>query len=243
MHALTNVLGEDGIFVMQVGSADEIDEPPEQFFPHDNFSSFLTLLQAAGFESILDYDEAHVRFGNSWSFLIAMKDSDTRANWFINEAEMELEIYRRTVKTKNGKSPIVFFDGASMMHYQFPSRIVETTWCLGHEEECADGHGFDPEVSNIPVSSLEVRASVAAPGGRGVFTTTFIPKGSLIGMEECVHSIFAPSHTVEVMEQSTYGFRDKSEFWDVVDSLYFDGYGWSGSFYVRNYDYTIETVQ
>jgi len=118
------------------------------------------------------------------------------------------------------------------MQYQFPTRVVEHTWCLGKSEICGNGHGFDPEISNVPVFSFEVKPSAIANGGRGVFAKEFIPKGSLIGLEECVHGMFASSQTVDLLEVSGNEFENLSDFWEVVDTAYFDGYGWSGSFYV-----------
>jgi hypothetical protein len=121
-------------------------------------------------------------------------------------------------------------DGASMMQYQFPSRVAEVTFCRGHA--CEGQHGFDPELVNFPVSAFEVKPSVVANGGRGVFAKVFVPKGSLIGLEDCVHGMFSPSRTVELMERAGAAYGASSEFWNVVDTAYFDGYGWSESFYV-----------
>jgi len=230
MEAFSNALGDEGILLAQVGEADDMDDPSEAFFPDDNFESFLKGLQGTGFESIIDFDEGHGRFDGQWSFLLAAKDSDARALWFSNEAEIQLAINRRTFKTKDGKIPFRFFDGASMMHYQFPSRVVETTFCRG--THCEGRHGYDPEVVNVPVSSFEVKPSIIANGGRGVFAKAFIPKGSLIGLDECVHGMFSPSRTVDLMEVAGQVFGELSEFWEVVDTAYFDGYGWSESYYV-----------
>lgn len=230
MEAFSNALDDEGILVAQVGEADDVDEPSGAFFPDDNFESFLKGLQEAGFESIIDFDEGHSRFDDQWSFLLATKDSDARAAWFSNGAEIQLAINCRTFKTKDGTIPFRFFDGASMMQYQFPSRVVETTFCRGMP--CEGRHGYDPEVVNVPVSSFEVKPSIIAHGGRGVFAKEFIPKGSLIGLDECVHGMFSPSNTVDLMEEAGKVLGEFSKFWGVVHTAYFDGYGWSESFYV-----------
>lgn len=233
MEAFSRALGEDGIFIAQVGEMDEFDDPPASLFPNDHFVSFVQGLEQFGFESIVDYEEAHGRLVEVWAFVLAMKDSETRANWYMNEAELNLKISQRSMKTTNGESPFLFFDGASMMHYQFASRIVEETWCRDKPERCLTGHGYDPELMNAPRSSFEVRPSIIAKGGRGVFATDFIPKGSVIGLEECVHGMFLPSTTFALMREAAEEIDETiSEFWDVVFWGYVDGYGWIDSSYV-----------
>jgi hypothetical protein len=233
--AFGRALGEDGIFIAQVGEAEEIDDPPEYLFPNDHFVSFVNGLQRVGFESIIDYAEEHGRLVEIWSFVLAMKDSDSRTNWLMSEAEMNLKIQKRSVRTKNGESPFLYFDGATMMQYQFSSRVVEDTWCRDKLDECAKGHGFDPEIPNVPRSSFEVKPSVIAKGGRGVFATEFIPKGSQIMLDDCVHGMFIPGTTYDLMDEAAEKFTDKfSEFWDVVYWGYVDGYGWVDSGYVSS---------
>ena len=226
IEAFFQALGEDGIFVAQVGESDEIDDPPESLDPDSqHFSAFLNGLQYAGFESLIDYDEAHGRLVEIWTFLLAMKDSESRSNWFVSEAEMQLIIQKRSMRTKNGESPFLYFDGASMMNYQFPSRVVEETWCREKSNECK-GHGFDPEITSVPRSSFEVKQSAIALGGRGVFAKDFIQKGSFIGLEDCVHGMLLPSTTYDLMGESAEKFANMSDFWDVAYWGYVDGYGW-----------------
>ena len=233
MEAFSRALGDNGIFVAQVGEIDDIDDPPESLFPKDHFVSFVNGLENFGFESIVDYAEAHGRLIEVWSFVLAMKNSETRMNWFMNEAEMNLKIAQRSVRTKDGSLPFRYFDGASMMQYQFASRIAEETWCRGKAGVCSTGHGFDPEMTNAPLSSFEVKPSLIPNAGRGVFATEFIAKGSVIGLGECIHGMFLPSTTFDLLREGAYKFDGViSEFWDVVFWGYVDGYGWIDSIYV-----------
>ena len=230
MGAFSNALGEEGIIIAQVGEADEFVGPAQSLFPGDNFATFLNGLKQFGFESIIEFDEGHARFMGQWSFLLAAKDSDARTSWFSNEAELQLAIHQRMLRTNDGKLPLRFIDGAAMMQYQFPSRVAEITFC--RSESCEHEHGFDPQLLNFPVSAFEVKPSAVANGGRGVFAKVFVPKGSIIGLDDCVHGMFSPSRTVQLMETTGAQYGDYSEFWNVVDTAYFDGYGWSESFYV-----------
>jgi hypothetical protein len=231
--AFSRALGEEGIFVAQVGEADEIDDPPESLYPDDHFMSFVNGLRRVGFESIVDYEEAHGRLVDIWAYVLVMKDSESRANWFMSEAEITLKLQKRSMRTKNGEFPFHYFDGATMMQYQFSSRVVEEAWCRDKPEACNNGHGFDPEILNIPRSAFEVKQSVIAKGGRGVFATEFIAKGSHIVLEECVHGMHISGTTFDLMDEAaTRTTNTMSNFWDVVFWGYVDGYGWVNSGYV-----------
>jgi hypothetical protein len=231
MDALANALGEEGIFAAQVGEADELDDPAELFDDEEQLTDFLKGLERTGFESVLDYHEAHGRLLNPWSFLLAMKDSTYRSNWFMNEAELNAEIQQRILSTTTGDSPLLYFDGATMATYQFPSRLVEEPWCRGQSALCKKGHGYDPFVQDNPMSSFEVRSSLLRGGGRGVFAKEFIPKDSYVSLGECVHSVFVQPKTYDIMEESARFFQDASGYWKVLYFGYIDGYGWQDSFY------------
>jgi hypothetical protein len=242
MEAFSNALGEKGILIAQVGERDEFTAPAENLFPGDNFATFLNGLKQYGFESIIDFDEGHARFMGQWCFLLAAKDSDARTTWFSNEAELQLAIHQRILRrSTDGKLPLRFIDGASIMQYQFPSRVAETLFCRG--DSCEHQHGFDPQLMNFPVSAFYVKPSTVANGGRGVFAKVFVPKGSIIGLDDCVHGMFSPSRTVELMEKTGAQYGDYSEFWNVVDTAYFDGYGWSESFYVSGVPFVVSRLR
>jgi len=223
LQSFSNALGDSGILVAQVGSSEVFNAA----------IPFTDGLDAAGFESVVGFEEAHGRFeGGAWSFIVAMKDWDTRANWFRNPAEWNTQIGPRLLRTKNGELPLRYFDEASVVNSRSPSRSVEDTWCRKYPKECKGGHGFDPELVNIPVSSFEVKPSVIAKGGRGVFAKELIPKGAVIGLEECVDGMHVDSKTFQVLEEAGNLFRDASKFWSVVYDGYIDGYGWMGHEYV-----------
>ena len=116
MEAVSRALGEEGIFVAKGGEADEINDPTESLYADGYSTTLLNGLQQVGFKSIHHYEERG-RLAESWSFILAVKGSIGRSNWFMNEAEMQLRIQKRAKRTKNGESPFRFFDGASMMQY------------------------------------------------------------------------------------------------------------------------------
>jgi len=140
LDTLADALGEDGILVVEI----------DDIFDISTMSSFIDGLEEADFKSIVEYDEGT---GGAWSFFMAMKDTSSRANWIRNEAEITMEIRKRIVKTSSGGVPLTSFDGATMMSYQFPSRIVEESWCSqsGRCGKNYEQHGFDPWIENTPM--------------------------------------------------------------------------------------------
>jgi hypothetical protein len=139
--------------------------------------------------------------------------------------------------TMNGSVPS-YFDGPTMIHFQFPSRIVEDVWCRDDYDEnditYCRGHGYDPDIVNVPLSSFVVGSSLVANGGRGVFTTRQIQKGSYIFVDDCVSGIIVPITTLELLYTAAKRMTNVSEFWELVSDGFMDGYGWTDSFLVRD---------
>ena len=113
------------------------------------FSLFLVFSQ-----SIHIYEESHCEFGDPWTTLIAFKSVETRKRWYRSPAAVELDLSRRILPTKDGKTSLRYFDGATMKSYQMPSRAFEDIYCLQQDkpEECSDkvrfGLGKDVHVSS-----------------------------------------------------------------------------------------------
>lgn len=223
-EAFSRALGDHGVFVAQMGEAfDLYDAAPHQT-TNDQYHRFVEGLAGAGFNSIFEYAESHGRFMAPWDFVIALKDSNTRARWFRNEAQLQLDMLKRSLLTETIELPFRFFDGATFMSYQFPNRIVEETWCRSNKEECGDGHGFDPSLPDRNELSYKVAKSSVANGGRGVFSKEKIAKDSYLGIEPCVNGIFVPPNTFEIMEDFSIETSYPTSFWAAVFEGYILGY-------------------
>jgi hypothetical protein len=246
VDAFTRALGEQGVLVTQMGVSDaavplrptgDEDDDDDDRVPH----GFINGLVKAGFESIFVYTESsHAgrdRKQPPWTFVVALKDANTRARWFRNEAHIQLDLHQRTTAlnkdniNNNEVLPFRFFDGAIFMAYQFPNRLAEETWCRSNNHnnynagKCENGHGFDPAIPDRGESSYRVARSSVANGGRGVFANENIPKGGYLGNEECVNGIFVPPHTFEILENLDHSaFSDASRFWTTVYEGYIQGY-------------------
>jgi len=85
------------------------------------------------------------------------------------------------LETKNGQSPLRFFDG-------FPSKASELVFCRQHLNlfNCKYGHRFDPNKENIPITLLEAQT---VDGQVGVFASSDIPSSAYIGLEKAINGV------------------------------------------------------
>ncbi len=140
IQSLHNALTDDGILVVQVGKAPLPKQAADETGEFVNRSEMMKKLNQYGFKSIHVYDESHSGFFDSWSTLLAFKDAATRERWYRSSAEIELDLSRRILPTKEGKSSLRYFDGATMKSYQRPGKFFETVHCIQEEQpqECND---------------------------------------------------------------------------------------------------------
>jgi hypothetical protein len=237
-NVLANVTSSKGILVVA---------PPTGTIPRKDWNQdrhhLVLELGRAGFQSIFDYDLLHpesrfvaIQRTIPRSFLIALKDRYHRANWYVNEAEVQVAMRTRTVNNGDEVSLFRYFDGAAKMALKFPSRLLENSWCKLYpdHEHCSFEHGFDPEVPNVPVTALEVKTSgFGQRAGRGVFARQRIPRGSMVGLEECVLGMYIPPSTYSLLDGI---FFDKGTDWFDLwrgPLAYVYGYGWEDNEYVR----------
>lgn len=123
------------------------------------------------------------------------------SEWYANQARIDLKLRDRAVETVDGSFPFKYFDGASMSTYQFSSRIEEEQKCRTVPKPAGcDGHGFDPERKNAPVSSFIVKESEIQPSRRGLFSASNIEQGSYFALEEAVSAIFVEPTAYECIE-------------------------------------------
>ena len=87
------------------------------------------LLSVLFLRSIHLYQESHCGFGAPWATLVAFKDIATRKRWYRSSAEIEFNLSHRILPTKDGKSSLRYFDGATMMSYQIPEKTFEDVHC------------------------------------------------------------------------------------------------------------------
>ena len=206
IESLYNGLSFEGVFVVQLGESPENVDPSDEFGPFRNRAKMTAQLQKFGFESIHVFDEGHCDFFHPWTILVALKNYESRSNWYRNAAEIQIELIERIVQTKSGNPALLHFDAATMISYQIPSKSFESIYCRQDDEpeECDDYYGFWPDINNIPISHVQVKKSgVSEQAGRGIFAVNDIPKDSMIDLG-----------------QGTKAFHMAPTTWDVFDTLY-----------------------
>ena len=105
------------------------------------------------------YEEAHSGFLAPWSTLVAFKDIETRANWYRNAAEIELQLQKRILKTETGSSSLRYFDGATMAAYQVTPRGFADVHC--RQEDAPKDCDTSYDILEVPVN--ETKAGVYKP--------------------------------------------------------------------------------
>jgi len=188
LKAIPNAIHKDGIFISQVGESNNIDDVAEQDSDDLNRYRLVNSLAEVGFSAIRSYiDNGHSGFSSPWQFVIAFKNSHTKADWFANPSLVDLKIRTRSMVTVDGGSPFKFFDGATMQSFHYPDKAIETVYCRDNPDSrhCNEGHGFDLGRENLPSSAIEVReSSIGENAGKGVFAKVDIPRDSYIGLED-----------------------------------------------------------
>jgi hypothetical protein len=148
------------------------------------------------------YGQAHGGYTATWNNLLSSKSKAPRVNWYRNEAEVNLEMQRRSVKSKSGGPVFHYFDGATMQFFQMPSKRLETVFCRQEPTPpaCLDFRGYDPEIKNADISSFEVKISgVGEKAGRGVFAKTDIPEGTYVTIDTSSQNVYFPPSTFDMV--------------------------------------------
>jgi hypothetical protein len=149
----------------------------------------------------------------------------------MNDAQVDLYLRMRVTPTHSGELPLSFFDGATMMTYQYPNRISEEIFCRSSPkpEYCANKHGMDPNIANVAITQLEVKLSPIPNAGRGVFFKVDAPKGTYVGADALAECLFFPPDTYWV-SKLMQSYTPYHHYFRTLDSYMF-GYGYANDFF------------
>jgi len=160
-------------------------------------------LEGVGYKSLHLYED-ELRGFESRSFIVALKAYASRADWYINEAEIEIRLHERISRAATMK----FFDVQSMLKYQLPSKAAELVYCRSRsgdkdrKDKCKS-RGFDTDFAKL--SSVSVgKSTMGEYAGRGLFATEDIPKGRSIGAETARYSYFILPSSHDIMYELYY---------------------------------------
>ena len=174
----------------------------------------------------------HSGFFYPWQFVTAFKKFDTKADWFANPALVDLKIRKRSMPTVDHGSPFFYFDGPTMQTFYFPSKQIAVIYCRDNpnSRHCKEGHGFDPERHNLPLSTLEARqSSIGEQVGRGVFAKVDIPRESYVGLEKLIPFVSGDPHTYDIILKL---YNITEYYWGSTLDTYIHGYGEISSYSV-----------
>jgi hypothetical protein len=232
LGALYQALSHDGILITQVGNAPSRGEEAEHLSTNINRVIYSRSLAMQGFQSIADYTEDHTGFEEPWYFYAAFKDLSLRANWMASEAELNLKIQKRAIRTIDGTSPFDYFDGATMKMYQYPSQASVDLFCRREPTPVGcdrSDHGFDPRMPNYSEESFNVSTSLAGNyAGRGVFAKASIPRGSYLMLESTVYPITMDVSSTSLISRMRY-HPIADEYCNLVLEAFAHGYGYPSS--------------
>ena len=220
VETLYNSLSDDGVIIFQLGEAPEYSSPAAQLTSASMRENFIHLLVEIGFESLHIYEDGNCGFSAPWTFLIAFKADGGNHAWYMNPAEVDVEIHDRILRTKSGNHALNYFDGATMNSYRTPHKVFESVFCRA--EPKPDSCITDRFRESVPVSDLEVKMSSVGDGsGRGVFTKVDIKQGTAIAKDVSVQTVHIPGSSLDLI----WWHVTKSE--DIKHLFgYIDGYGW-----------------
>ena len=240
LGSLYRALTDDGVLVLQLGESSHNSDPSEQT-NNKNRHHIMNMIEDIGFQSMHIYEESHCGFNYPWSFLVACKSDKCRFNWYMNEAQIDLRIHYRMMRTKSGSSPLRYFDGATMKSYQDPPKAWETLYCRREPvpEHCSEYRGYRKGIENYSIDNFEVRMSSIGDGaGRGVFAKVDIPQGSFIAAEESHKKVHFTHTTTYLMETRYERLGESSGLMKLLQYAY--GYGFQRNILV-SYEHYVDT--
>ncbi|MGK3746685.1 MAG: hypothetical protein ACI90V_013548 [Bacillariaceae sp.] len=157
MNSLYNSLTDNGVLLTQVGEAVGDGDISETYPGNYNYqrAQYESGLINQGFEVVMQYDEPRAGFDGIWSFYAAFKDDSIRERWLMNEAQIDLEIHKRSIRRRpregkegeEGETNSLFdvFDGPTMATYRYPSKAAQVTYCLRDPQP----YGCITDINNI----------------------------------------------------------------------------------------------
>jgi len=220
LNSLYNSLNENGVLLTQVGEALVLGDISETYPGNFNYqrSRYEEGLKNQGFEAIMPYNEPRAGFSGTWSFYAAFKDVSSRSRWLMNEAQIDLEIRKRSIRMvddvniEDGEmnNPFEVFDGPTMVTYRYPSKESQVVYCLRDPQPygCVtnvndhiagrtryEPSGFDPEIPNFTADNFVVENNTV------LVPRVTIPENSYMMLEQSVHEVRIPPATSFILNR------------------------------------------
>lgn len=222
LQSLMNSLSDDGVIVIQVGTAPNILDPKPDIGVYSSreylFNTFESLPDVA---SMFVYEEAHCGFMEPHSFLIVCKNVNCRKNWYKQSDAIDYEIYERIVHTNSKKRPLIHYDGTTQVSFQIPPKAWETVYCRREPMpfECQyrgldlskDIYEFDLKNKSNNAFRIETNDNNYNPNSTNydeqqwtyVYATKDIPAGSYIMPSHLASSLLISDISIANLQKNT----------------------------------------
>jgi spermidine synthase len=173
-----DALTDDGTLVVQLGMSPRSYDYAEQFGRNKNRANLFATIESVGFQKLMIYQLIHSDFKYEWSFVVACKSGSCAKEWHRNEAEFNLRIRERILKTRSGSPALSYFDGATMQYFRRPTKAWEKVYCRRNPTptECSLFHG----ISDLALSSLSFSQVAKENDDFFVVARKSLSKGQLI---------------------------------------------------------------
>jgi len=224
IDAMVGSLTEDGIIIIQVGTAPSLFDPPEDQGMYSSRDVLFKHLELR-MNTMFVYEESRCGFLEPHSFVVGCKSKSCRNQWYAKSDVVDYEVYRRIVASKNEEPTLVHFDGSTQHGYKFTPKAWEDIYCLR-----------DPVPAECRYRSLDLEKEIVGweagfeartdeDGQTGIFTTRDIEEGSYIMAEELAASLFLSSDTHKNLVDSTTSMPGSNTI--VIENFldYTDKYG------------------
>jgi len=224
IDAMVGSLTDDGVIIIQVGTAPSLYDPPEDRGVYNARDVLFKHLELR-LNTMFVYEESRCGFPEPHSFVVGCKSKSCRNQWYAKSDVIDYEVYRRIVASKDGDPTLVHFDGSTQHGYKFTPRAWEDIYCRREPEpaECKyRSLDIDKEIIGWE-AGFEARTD--EDGKTGIFTTRDVEEGSYIMAEELAASLFLSSDTHKNLVDSTTSMPGSNTI--VIENFleYTDKYG------------------
>jgi len=164
---LTSLSDDDGVLIIQVGTAANIHEPRADLGVYQSRERLFRMLEDMPtlVEAMFVYEEAHCGFLEPHSFLVVCRNAQScRSRWWAESDTIDYQVYDRILQTHSKDRPLVHYDGSTHFTYRFPPKAWETVYCRREPmpEEC-HYMALDPKVQVFDYKIDETNAEQEAP--------------------------------------------------------------------------------
>jgi len=211
LNSLYESLSEEGVMVIQVGTAPNIHDPRADRGVYAKREKMFNMLENhPKTAAMLVYEEAHCGFLEPHSFLVVCKNVKCRDRWYAGSDAVDFQIYERIRNTKAKQPALVHFDGSTQYTYQFPPKAWETVYCRRDPEpfECAfRGLDLNAEIHDLSTDEDEPGSFEVKKGEEsdeiGVFVIKEIKKGDYVMASDLASSLVISNQSKNNLEHNT----------------------------------------